>query len=599
MNTDYSLEIEIIQLKCPSASDFSKVECILTVNNYTQCCFYPFKTMEIPKVDDYSVLEISIAYLSQVVSGIDIPLTLFKHKKTHTFKLNDYNPDKKKHPSNKPTLPASEITLGIKYTPKNPTIETFKAQIKELELKLRESFHIVNENFKSKKELKDSFEQATENLTKMVQAQDLIVQNLINEKQKIAEYLKVVENDLKAEKTRCGQLEEFVAPGNTNKNNNLYKKSRQTKSIDFIKSKINITTPAKAPYTHPAEGQKQGKAWEVIEKENQNLKSAINELSSSLDYYKSKVTELESYLSQCTNPEALTTPDSPDRMELNPPIRHQSSESVALNLRSEITKLSIKYKSRISKLSSSRNNLIQENKELIKKNNIMEDQIKDMEDQIVTLRREIESLKEQSAYTERANSLRYNPYKPPNKSNKPKNYRNESFNSIYENDVQDCSFAEPENAPDQQKFQEKNQELKNIIKNTVLNKYPIAYTPELNDNLDSALAEFINMHKHSLFISFVREKEGVYQFGSKRVFLKLENGKIYARVGGGFMAIEEFIKIYTSLELDKIQRLKSTKPNGSPLKKITNYQETGKFGIQKRSSSLCKLPIHTNLDIIY
>lgn len=45
---------------------------------------------------------------------------------------------------------------------------------------------------------------------------------------------------------------------------------------------------------------------------------------------------------------------------------------------------------------------------------------------------------------------------------------------------------------------------------------------------------------------FLRESEGVYQFGQKRVYIKVEKGgQIYVRVGGGFMHIEEFIEQYT------------------------------------------------------
>tara|TARA_B110000285_G_scaffold207612_1_gene247119 strand:+ start:595 stop:723 length:129 start_codon:yes stop_codon:yes gene_type:complete len=41
---------------------------------------------------------------------------------------------------------------------------------------------------------------------------------------------------------------------------------------------------------------------------------------------------------------------------------------------------------------------------------------------------------------------------------------------------------------------------------------------------------------------FLRESEGVYQFGQKRVNIKVMKGnKILIRVGGGFIGIEEFI----------------------------------------------------------
>jgi len=52
---------------------------------------------------------------------------------------------------------------------------------------------------------------------------------------------------------------------------------------------------------------------------------------------------------------------------------------------------------------------------------------------------------------------------------------------------------------------------------------------------------------------FLRESEGVYQFGQKRVYVKVEKGgQIFVRVGGGYMNIDEFINTYTPNEVDKI-----------------------------------------------
>jgi len=41
---------------------------------------------------------------------------------------------------------------------------------------------------------------------------------------------------------------------------------------------------------------------------------------------------------------------------------------------------------------------------------------------------------------------------------------------------------------------------------------------------------------------FVREAEGHYKYGRKRVFMKIESDKIIIRVGGGYLTIEEFIE---------------------------------------------------------
>ena len=61
---------------------------------------------------------------------------------------------------------------------------------------------------------------------------------------------------------------------------------------------------------------------------------------------------------------------------------------------------------------------------------------------------------------------------------------------------------------------------------------------------------------------FLRESEGVYEFGSRRINVRIEKGKILIRVGGGYMAIDEFLDQYTPAELEKIERR-------DPLKKFS------------------------------
>tara|TARA_B110000285_G_C14619929_1_gene378666 strand:+ start:120 stop:350 length:231 start_codon:yes stop_codon:yes gene_type:complete len=71
------------------------------------------------------------------------------------------------------------------------------------------------------------------------------------------------------------------------------------------------------------------------------------------------------------------------------------------------------------------------------------------------------------------------------------------------------------------------------------------------------LGNFLNRYpeRNKMNIMFLRESEGVYQFGSKRVYIKVEKGdKILVRVGGGFMNINEFINKHTLEEAEKITR---------------------------------------------
>ena len=54
--------------------------------------------------------------------------------------------------------------------------------------------------------------------------------------------------------------------------------------------------------------------------------------------------------------------------------------------------------------------------------------------------------------------------------------------------------------------------------------------PVQDDNIDSALSEYINAstNPNKLTTLFIRERDGVYQFGSKRVYVKMESGKIFS-----------------------------------------------------------------------
>jgi len=57
------------------------------------------------------------------------------------------------------------------------------------------------------------------------------------------------------------------------------------------------------------------------------------------------------------------------------------------------------------------------------------------------------------------------------------------------------------------------------------------------------LAEYINNfpERQKLKILFMRESEGVYQFGTKRVAVKVDMDRINIRVGGGYLSIDEFL----------------------------------------------------------
>ena len=69
------------------------------------------------------------------------------------------------------------------------------------------------------------------------------------------------------------------------------------------------------------------------------------------------------------------------------------------------------------------------------------------------------------------------------------------------------------------------------------------YIPVKDDTIDLRLAEYINNYpeRAKLKIMFMRESEGIYQFGTKKIYVRVDNDRINIRVGGGFLSIDEFL----------------------------------------------------------
>lgn len=83
------------------------------------------------------------------------------------------------------------------------------------------------------------------------------------------------------------------------------------------------------------------------------------------------------------------------------------------------------------------------------------------------------------------------------------------------------------------------------------------YVPKRGDKIDEKLSNFINKYpeQEKMRILFLRESEGVYRFGQRRVQIKIEKGdQILVRVGGGYLSVSDFIERFTQNEADQIER---------------------------------------------
>ena len=106
------------------------------------------------------------------------------------------------------------------------------------------------------------------------------------------------------------------------------------------------------------------------------------------------------------------------------------------------------------------------------------------------------------------------------------------------------------------------------------------YIPIKEDPVDCKLADFVNNYpdRNKLKIMFLRESAGVYEFGTKRVEVRVAQGRIMVRVGGGYMGIDEFLDQYTTIELEKLERR-------DPLKKFAEKMTVGQNSRQNTDVS--------------
>jgi hypothetical protein len=87
------------------------------------------------------------------------------------------------------------------------------------------------------------------------------------------------------------------------------------------------------------------------------------------------------------------------------------------------------------------------------------------------------------------------------------------------------------------------------------------YLPAKDDPIDKKLADFIANYPENLHLKsmFYRETPGIYNFGSKKVFAKVEQEKLLLRVGGGWLQVEEFVDQYLGQEVERMERREVSK----------------------------------------
>ena len=97
------------------------------------------------------------------------------------------------------------------------------------------------------------------------------------------------------------------------------------------------------------------------------------------------------------------------------------------------------------------------------------------------------------------------------------------------------------------------------------------YSAVEGDGVDEVLAKYLNERLIPPPVPFRREESGVYLFGAKRVAIKVEQGRLIVRVGGGYMGIEDFIVAYSSAEIEKLENRRSDKSGDPFILRLSQY----------------------------
>ena len=335
------------------------------------------------------------------------------------------------------------------------------------------------------------------------------------------------------------------------------------------------------------------KAAETLQKENFLLKKENDQLSAELIQLKSKISSFESEILQYSSIKSRESTLT-ERIKI--------LDSMILGLKTELEQKNEQYKESNFKANNLKNQLIQENKDLANKVLAFSKLCERKDSEIEKKTQENNKLASDLACIEQHLCVKEDCNQIIDDFNKIlKNLKEENTENLVKIDElngklikNNKQIEELENV-----IKEKSEEIEVLISTVVkLQRNREIYAPVPSDTIDVALADYLNTLDTPLPVPFTREEEGIYLFGTKRIFVKLEQGKIIIRVGGGFMQVNDFIDIYTSNEVDKFTRQKfdrSQKLRQSFISKLEDSQGKDSsikfstcFGIQKRAGSITR-----------
>ena len=80
-----------------------------------------------------------------------------------------------------------------------------------------------------------------------------------------------------------------------------------------------------------------------------------------------------------------------------------------------------------------------------------------------------------------------------------------------------------------------------------------AYVPVRAETIDELLANVLNARDDWVAVDIHRIEQGKYAFGTKEIFLLVDDNSLVVRLGKALMTIDEFLVTYIPLEIHKKQ----------------------------------------------
>jgi|JI9StandDraft_2_1071091.scaffolds.fasta_scaffold537415_1 hypothetical protein len=87
-------------------------------------------------------------------------------------------------------------------------------------------------------------------------------------------------------------------------------------------------------------------------------------------------------------------------------------------------------------------------------------------------------------------------------------------------------------------------------------------------------------------------EKSIYLFGTRKVVAKVINGKLMIRVGGGYMAFEEFYKTYAEAEKVKLLAIVSQKEETASTNTSPDAGKKKKKAVKKKKKTVKKIAVN-------